>query len=169
MILGCARRDGRQVFNSTLVYDRAGRLAGVYDKLHCQTHDQKFTRGQRLGLFESEFGRFGVMICADRRWSETVRALARTGARVIFNPTYGLHDDLNLAMMRTRAFESEVFIAFTHPRQSLVTGPRGEVIRNATDPHSDYSLTTIDLLEVDRARQGPMAHLRDCRTDVYGI
>ncbi|MCC7406932.1 MAG: carbon-nitrogen hydrolase family protein [Phycisphaeraceae bacterium] len=169
VVLGCTRREGEQVFNSTLVYDRAGRLAGVYDKLHCQTHDQKFTRGDRLGVFESDFGRFGVMICADRRWPETVRALARAGARVIFNPTYGMRDDLNLAMMRTRSFESEMFIVFTHPRQSLVTGPRGEVIRDTTDSKGDCSLTTIDLREVDRAREGPMAHLRDCRTDVYGI
>lgn len=169
MILGCTRREDERVLNSVLVYDRSGRLAGVYDKLHCQTHDQKFTRGERLGVFEADFGRFGVMICADRRWPETVRALARAGARVIFNPTYGFHDDLNLAMMRTRSFESEVFIGFTHPRQSLVTGPCGQVIRNTTDSDGDYSLTMIDLLEVDRARQGPTAHLRDCRTDVYGI
>lgn len=169
MMLGCTRREGERVFNSTLVYDRAGRLTGVYDKLHCQTHDQKFTRGDRLGVFESDFGRFGVMICADRRWPETVRSLARAGARVIFNPTYGMHNDLNLAMMRTRSFESEVFIAFTHPRQSLLTDPRGEVIRNATDSNGDYALTTIDLSEADRTRQAPMAHLRDCRTDLFGI
>lgn len=169
MILGCTRREGERIFNSALVYDRAGRLAGVYDKLHCQTHDQKFTRGEKLSVFESDFGPFGVMICADRRWPETVRALARAGARVIFNPTYGMHDELNLAMMRTRSFESEVFITFTHPRQSLVTGPRGEVIRNATGSEGDYAVTAIDLVEADRARQGPMAHLRDRRTDLYGI
>ncbi|MCC7145260.1 MAG: carbon-nitrogen hydrolase family protein [Phycisphaeraceae bacterium] len=169
MVLGCTRREGEQIFNSALVYDRAGRLAGVYDKLHCQTHDQKFTRGGKLGVFEADFGPFGVMICADRRWPETVRAMAKAGARVIFNPTYGMHDDLNLAMMRTRSFESEVFIAFTHPRQSLVTGPRGEVIHDTTSSQGDYSVTTIDLAEADRARQGPMAHLRDRRTDLYGV
>ncbi|MBN1876360.1 MAG: hypothetical protein JXA33_19200 [Anaerolineae bacterium] len=69
-------------------------------------------------------GRLGSF-CADRRWPETVHTLALQGARVIFNPIYGMHNDLNRCMLRTRAYESEVCIAFTHPGQALITGPRG--------------------------------------------
>ena len=48
-----------------------------------------------------------------------MRTLALKGARIIFNPTYGMHDR---HMMQTRSYESEVVIAFCHPAQSLVTG-----------------------------------------------
>lgn len=167
LIYGCARRVPEGVTNSALVFDRSGALAGTYDKVHCQTHDRKLVPGQGLPVFESDFGRFGVMICADRRWPETVRTLALKGARIVFNPTYGMHDERNLWMMRTRSYESEVFIAFTHPVQSLLTGPRGELLCNESFHRASFSVTEIDLSEVETVRSGPSAHLRDRRPDVY--
>ena len=92
------------------------------------THDFKYTPGKNLHAYESDFGSFGVMICADRRWPETARTLTLQGARVIFNPTYGMHDDLNLCMMKTRSYENGIFIVFTHPGQSLITDPKGATL-----------------------------------------
>jgi beta-ureidopropionase len=166
-VLGCSRRAQAGIFNSALILNRQGELAGAYDKVHCQTHDMKYTAGGSLPVFGADFGRFGVMICADRRWPETVRTLALKGARIIFNPTYGMHDERNLHMMQTRSYESEVFIAFTHPRQALLTGPTGEVICNETRDDVPFVVSTIDLAEVDRVRAGTSAHLRDRRPDVY--
>jgi N-carbamoylputrescine amidase len=142
-------------------------LAGLYDKVHCQTHDQKYLPGQSLPVFQSDFGPFGVMICADRRWPETVRTLALKGARVIFNPTYGMHDERNLHMMQTRSYESEVFIAFTHPGQALVTGPKGQIVCNEVSPAKPFVLSQIDLSEVDQIRSAEHSHLQDRRPDVY--
>ena len=169
LILGCTRIVPGGATNSALVIDRAGDLTGVYDKTHCQTHDRAFVAGSTLPVYSSDFGPFGVMICADRRWPETTRSLALRGARVVFNPTYGMHEELNLCLMRTRSYESEVFIAFTHPQQSLVTGPRGEVLRDEREPDSAVAVTEIDLAEVDSVRTGPSAHLRDRRPELYGL
>jgi predicted amidohydrolase len=166
-ILGCTRQAPEGAYNTALVLDRTGRLVGTYDKVHCQTHDLKFLAGTRLPVFRSDFGPFGVIICADRRWPETVRSLALGGARVIFNPTYGMCDARNLCMMRTRSYESEVWIAFTHPGQALVTGPRGETLTDERTPDSLFAVSELDLAEVDRVRAGPSAHLRDRRADVY--
>ena len=93
MIYGCMRRTPAGVYNTALIFNRSGELAGHYDKTHLQTHDLKFLPGQALPVFDSDLGTFGVMICADRRWPETVRTLALQGARIIFNPTYGMCDD----------------------------------------------------------------------------
>ena len=167
LVYGCARREGGRVFNSALIINREGRIAWTYDKLHIQTHDFKYAPGRHLSVYPSEFGPFGIMICADRRWPETVRTMALGGARVIFNPTYGMDNELNLCMMRTRSFESEVYIAFTHPRQSLITDPGGNVVLDDRDEGRRYSVTTIDLAQADVRRASPSAHLRDRRTDVY--
>jgi len=167
VVLGCSRLAADGVYNTALLLGRSGDLIGSYDKTHCQTHDHKFLPGRSLPVFESDFGRFGVLICADRRWPEAVRSLALQGARVIFNPTYGMCDERNLHMMQTRSFESEVFIAFTHPSQSLLTGPEGQILRNDTDDAAPVSTTEIDLSEADAARDGPAAHLRDRRGDLY--
>lgn len=167
VILGCARLADDGVYNSAVIFNRSGKIAGIYDKTHIQTHDVKYRPGQRLPVFESDFGPFGVMICADRRWPETVRTLALKGARVIFNPTYGFHNAKNRAMMQTRSYESEVVIAFTHPAESLVTDPRGDIILNETSDAVSFAVCEIDLTEVDCVRAGPSAHLRDRRSDLY--
>ncbi|NWG12388.1 MAG: carbon-nitrogen hydrolase family protein [Acidobacteria bacterium] len=167
LVYGCARLEGERVFNSALIITREGRIAWTYDKLHIQTHDFKYAPGRHLSVYPSEFGPFGVMICADRRWPETVRTMALAGARVIFNPTYGMDDEFNVCMMRTRSFESELYIAFTHPRQSLITDPGGRVLLDDRDGKRCYSVTTIDLAQADARRASPSGHLRDRRTDIY--
>jgi predicted amidohydrolase len=143
-------------------------LAGIYDKVHCRGHDQKYVAGNRLPVFESDFGCFGVMICADRRWPETTRTLALQGARVVFNPTYGNHSELNVQVMRTRAFENEMFIAFTHPGQALITGPDGRIVADKTSPSREFAVTEIDLGEVDMRRDNEKSFLRTRRPDAYG-
>ena len=171
VVLGCTRRvvdGGRQRgANTALVFDRGGRLAGHYDKTHLQYHDHKYVPGRALPAFAADFGVFGVLICADRRWPEAVRTLALKGARVIFNPTYGMTGQFNTAMMRVRAYESEVFLAFTHPTQSLITGPGGRILCDRVDGRGTFAVTTIDLDEVDAARGGAASHLRDCRPELY--
>jgi predicted amidohydrolase len=166
-VFGCARSVADGVYNSALIYDRSGRLAGIYDKTHLQTHDHKYLPGGSLPVFPSDFGPFGVMICADRRWPETVRTLALKGARVIFNPTYGMHCEQNLRMMQTRSYESEVFIAFTHPAQSLVTAPTGEIVVNDRARDATFTVSELDLAQTDAVRARENSHLGDRRTDLY--
>jgi predicted amidohydrolase len=166
VIYGCTRKGREGVFNTALIYNRKGLLAGMYDKLHLQTHDHKYTQGKHLHVYESDFGLFGVMICADRRWPETGRTLTLQGARVIFNPTYGMHGELNLCMMRTRSYENGIYIVFTHPGQSLITNPRGAVVCNNEDEKKTYTITEIDLSKAPANKGG---HIVDRRPDVYRL
>jgi predicted amidohydrolase len=166
LIYGCIRNADRGVYNTALIFNREGKLFGMYDKVHLQSHDLKYLPGNHLNVYDSDFGTFGVMICADRRWPETSRTLTLKGARVIFNPTYGFHNDLNICMMRTRAYENGIYIIFTHPGQSLITGPRGEVVMNNDDPKKSYTITEIDL---DRATATKNNHIRDRRPDIYKL
>ena len=166
VIYGCTRKAKDGVFNTALIFNRSGRLVGMYDKLHLQTHDYKYTPGKHLNVYASDFGLFGVMICADRRWPETTRTLTLKGARVIFNPTYGMHGDLNLCMMRTRAFENGIYIVFTHPGQSLITNHKGAVVCNNTDKNTTYTVTEIDLSKAPANKGG---HIVDRRPDVYKL
>jgi omega-amidase len=166
VIYGCTRKSKDGVFNTVLIYNRSGVLVGMYDKLHLQTHDHKYTPGKHLDVYESDFGIFGVMICADRRWPETARTLTLKGTRVIFNPTYGMHGELNLCMMRTRSYENGIYIVFTHPGQALITDYRGAVVCNNEDDSKTYAVTEIDLSKAPANKGG---HIVDRRTDVYEL
>lgn len=153
--------DGK-LFNTSGLWNRAGELVGVYHKTHIQTHDVQYDLGMGLPVWDSEWGKLGMMICADRRWPETVRTLRIQGARLILNPTYGMHGEMNLKIMQVRAWENQCFIAFTHPQQSLLINPRGVAVLHVDSPDPGYSITTIDLSE---ARDDN--HIRDRRPELY--
>jgi hypothetical protein len=67
-------------------------------------------------------------------------------------------------MMRTRSFENGIYIAFTHPMQSLITGPTGEVITNNGNVNSDFTITEID---IEHADINLNRHIADRRLDIY--
>jgi predicted amidohydrolase len=104
------------------------------------------------------------MICADRRWPETARVLRLQGARLILNPTYGFVGELNESMMRTRSYENECFITFAHPRLSLVTGPRGEVVAKKSSGRPGLLVADLPLDQTTTNH-----HLDDRRPDLYGL
>ena len=153
-----------EIFNSAGLWNDKGERVGVYHKTHLQTHDLQYAKGQEIPVWPSPWGPLGIMICADRRWPETVRTLRLQGARLILNPTYGFFGDLNEAIMRTRAFENQCFIAFTHPEESLLTGPKG-----AVEAKLEASEPGVLVQEVDLSRARTDNHLQDRRPDLYGI
>jgi predicted amidohydrolase len=152
------------VFNSAGLWSSAGKLVGVYHKTHLQMHDLQFKGGEALPVWPTPWGPIGMMICADRRWPETARTLRLQGARLILNPTYGFTGDLNEAMMRTRSFENQCFIAFAHPKTSLVTDPGGKVLGKKETEAPGIMVCDLDL---NNAKDD--IHLRDRRPDLYDI
>jgi predicted amidohydrolase len=156
-----------QAYNAAGLWDASGKRLGVYHKTHLQTHDLQYAPGRGLPVWPTVWGKVGIMICADRRWPETTRTLRLQGARLILNPTYGMRNDLNEAMMRTRAYENQCFIAFAHPQQSLVTGPDGRVIAKENSPASEQAAPRILICDIDLSQAKDDNHLRDRRPEIY--
>ena len=96
-----------------------------------------------------------------------MRTLALKGAKVIFNPTYGMHGLKNECMMKTRSYESEVFICFVHPLESLITNPSGNVEAHLVSNRDGFLVHNIDLKIVDVSRRSDIAHLKDRVPSVY--
>ena len=153
--------DGK-IYNTAGLWDDRGTLIGTYHKTHLQTHDLQFSLGQSLPVWATPWGPVGIMICADRRWPETARTLRLQGARLILNPTYGFHGDKNTAIMRTRAFENQCFITFTHPEESLVTDPKGNVIAQRVGEEGWVTVVDLDLSQATWDN-----HLPDRRPELY--
>ncbi|HEO71434.1 MAG TPA: carbon-nitrogen hydrolase family protein, partial [Candidatus Hydrogenedentes bacterium] len=151
-----------KIYNAAGLWDSLGRRVGVYHKTHLQHHDLQYAPGADLPVWPSPWGPLGIMICADRRWPETARVLRLRGAKLILNPTYGFHGGLNTAMMRTRAYENQCFIAFTHPEESLVTGPKGDIEAHA------FGKPGVLICDIDLARAKDDNHIADRRPELYG-
>ena len=62
---------------------------------------------------------------------------------------------------------SDVFIAFTHPLQSLVTSPKGQVICNDEADKDTVTISRVDLSKADEARARATSQLKNRRPDLY--
>ena len=87
------RTDTGKLFNTTLVINRSGELAGTYRKVHIP-HDEAFyemnyfTPGDTgFKVFDLGIAKVGVLICYDQWFPEAARTLALMGAEIIFYPT----------------------------------------------------------------------------------
>jgi predicted amidohydrolase len=147
LVLGFVERCDDGFRNAAALMDRRGRIVGVYHKTHLLSHDSRFRPGRELRPFDTDFGKVGMVICADRRWPETMRALRLQGAEVILIPSYGMWHLDNEWWMRTRAYENECFVAFAHPRVAFVASPGGGLAAKLEGDHDDALVYTIDLDE----------------------
>jgi predicted amidohydrolase len=151
-------QDGKRFYNAAWYFGPDGSVTGKYRKIHVA---DGYTPGDDLPVFDLPWGRFGTVICADRRWPENIRTLAVKGARVILMPTYGMWDEANECWMRTRAYENGVYVCFVHPNVSLIVNPTGAIEAKLMGNVSDVLVHDLDL----SAAKG--AHLDDRRPGLY--
>jgi predicted amidohydrolase len=86
---GLAERAGARLFNSAVFIDRAGNLLLRHRKVNeLKFAHELYALGDGLGVADTEFGRLGLMICADAFIAGQVlsRSLAAMGARLILSP-----------------------------------------------------------------------------------
>ena len=84
-------------FNSSVVIDRQGELLGTYDKQHLWALERFYFRsGCDCPVFDTDFGRIGVMICYDMGFPEVARMLALQGADLILCPSAWCQEDMDV-------------------------------------------------------------------------
>jgi predicted amidohydrolase len=159
---GFTSSENGNIYNTSALFDDSGNRVGVYHKTHLQQHDLQFSAGDALPVFKTPWGPLGIMICADRRWPETARTLRLEGAKLILNPSYGMHGESNEMWMRTRSYENQCFIAFTHPEMSLVTNPKGNISGKDDTVGPTLLVSDIDLTEAKDNN-----HIADRRPELY--
>jgi predicted amidohydrolase len=88
--------------------------------------------------------------------------LAIQGAQMILVPAWGSKGETNEIMMRTRAYENSVWVAFVHPERVMVIDPGGKIIAQDQGQGDEVVLATVRI--DDRIGRGPIRHRRP---DVY--
>lgn len=74
--------------NAAVLFNREGEVTGRYDKSFLWHFDNRwFTAGNAYPAFQTDFGRVGMLVCADSRIPEIARALALNGAQIILDLT----------------------------------------------------------------------------------
>ena len=180
-----------RVYNTAYVFDREGRQIGKHRKAHlfdinvsggqCFKESDTLSPGNKIGCFETEFGKIGLCVCYDFRFPETARLMAQDGAKVIlvpaaFNMTTGpAHWEL---MFRQRAVESQCFVIGTAPARdtdssyvswghSIAVDPWGTILTQM-DEKEGIRVVTLDLDYLEKVRS-ELPLLRHRRTDLYEL
>ena len=149
--LSLYEREGHLVYNTAVLLSSEGKLLGRYRKV-CLPHgevEKGVAPGADYPVFDTKFGKVGLMICYDGFYPEVARALTANGAEVIAWPVWGC-DPL---LARARACENRVHVVsstFTDPKNdwmiSAVIDPSGKVLAQAKESGS------IVVSEVDLAK-----------------
>ena len=166
-------------FNSAVVIDRAGEVMGTYDKQHLWALERFYFRsGSDLPMFDTDFGRVGVLICYDLGFPEVARMLALQGADILVCPSAWCAEDMDVwdINVPARALENTVFLAAVNrygveddlvmPGHTKVCNPRGQVVAELEEEAEGVLHVELDLASVRGFRQRS-PYLRDRRPDLY--
>ena len=103
--------------NSLALFDRHGKLAFTYAKVHTCDFDveRNLTRGEDFLVTELDTAsgpvQVGAMICYDREFPESGRILMLKGAEIVLVPNACPMEINRLSQLRARAFENMMGIA----------------------------------------------------------
>ena len=181
--------ENGRVYNTSYVFSPEGRELARHRKVHLFDIDvpggQRFmesdtlTAGDTVTVLDTAFGRIGVAICFDVRFSDFFRIMGDLGAELIlvpaaFNMTTGpAHWDLTFRM---RALDQQCFLAGCSPARdpassyvayghSLVCDPWGAILAQM-DEKEGVLVVDIDRNDLVKYRQ-QIPILADRRTDLY--
>jgi predicted amidohydrolase len=171
-----------QLCNAMQVFSPQGELMGVMRKVHINRYETGagWRNGSEFPVWEfrTSTGQFrgGIMICYDRELPESARILMLQGADVIFNPlACGCPtSDIHRCLLRTRAFENELFIFMVNhaaPREnghSMVFDFNGNIVKEM-DEKEHVFVYDLDFNALNKYREKGIYAFHHRRPELYGI
>ena len=108
IVLSVYERDEHLVYNTAVALGPDGKLLGKYRKVSLPRGEVAagVAPGHEYPVFETRFGKLGMMVCYDGFFPEVARELTIRGAEVIAWPVWGC----NPALASARACENHVYI-----------------------------------------------------------
>jgi predicted amidohydrolase len=159
IVAGLLEREGDAVYNTSVLLDREGDLAGKYRKV-CLPREEiegGITPGNALPVFETDFGRIGMMICWDVTFPEVARTLSSKGAEVILMPIWGG----NIILAKARCIENQVYmVTSSYDMKSAVFDQEGEILAEAIEREP------VVVVEVDLNQQKLWPWLGDLKNRI---
>lgn len=175
--------DGDLIYNTAVLINRQGEIVGKYRKVHLATAEGEngVTPGSDHPVFDTDFGRIGILTCWDNWFVEPARILRLKGAEMLIFPCAGdgtpRHYDV---IWRARAIDNGVYFVSSTTvgdAPSRIIDPTGEVLAETAEAFG-IALAEIDLDKESRVywlSVGPSygeaksLYIKERRPDTYDI
>lgn len=168
-----------KAYDASLLIRKDGTIAGVQKMVHVAQADKFFEQDyytpadDGFQVFETEFGKIGLVICFDRHYPESIRTEALMGADLILIPTVNTKAEPSEMFeweLRVQAFHNSVYIAMCNrvgtegemdfSGESIVVDANGNTILKADD-REQILYADIDLAQAGEIRsRRPYTNLR---------
>ncbi|HEX2591751.1 MAG TPA: carbon-nitrogen hydrolase family protein [Rhizomicrobium sp.] len=154
------RADGK-IYNTCPIISPEGKIVTRYRKIYpFLPYEAGIANGDCCAVFDiPDVGRFGISICYDMWFPETIRQLTWMGAEVVLHPslTNTIDRDSETAISRANATMHQSYFfdlnaAGMGMGQSGVYGPGGEVMHKAGS-NREIIIVELDLDHVRRVRE----------------
>ena len=187
--------------NTTAVLDADGTYLGKYRKMHIPDDPHYyekfyFTPGD-LGykIFNTRFGKIGVLICWDQWYPEAARLMALAGAEILIYPTAIGWESTDTTEEKERQRDAWITVQRSHAvangipviscnrvgyeadpsgitkgiqfwGTSFIAGPQGEILTKTSDKKDENLVFDLDLNRTETVRRW-WPFFRDRRIDAY--
>ncbi|MCA9605819.1 MAG: carbon-nitrogen hydrolase family protein, partial [Myxococcales bacterium] len=186
--------DGR-LYNIAYFFHRNGKI-DEQRKIHVTPNEHRWwgvLGGDRLNVFDTDFGKVAILICYDAEFPELARVAVEQGAQILFVPsnTNDRRGHLRVRICcQARAIENQVYVvnagcvgnlpfvenADTHYAQSGIFTPSDiQFARDGVAVEAEPNVETVLFQDVDlellrhARRTGTTQNWLDRRTDLYRV
>ncbi len=176
--------ENDKYYDTSILISKDGEIIGTSKMVHImqcpQFYEQDYYDPSDTGfrVFDTSFGKIGIIVCFDRHMPESFRLCALQGAEIIIIPTANTKNEPLEKFeweLRIPAMQNNVFVAMCNrvgkegemdfAGQSIVVDPNGDVVVKAGD-NEQIVYADIDPGMIRKARQmRPFISLR--RPEVY--
>jgi len=167
ILVGIDGTNKQKKYKSVFLYFPSGKAKKIHQKTILTNSEirERFTKGNKIKVFNSPLGKIGVSICLENWHPETQRALALKGAEIIFTPSeFGMKKKREFDfynnwrdMLKIRAIENLAYVicctnAVGEKPLGVIIDPEGRIL--AEKNKEGIITATINLNRVRKMRTG---------------
>lgn len=158
-------------------------LIGKYRKMYLPTHSvfeekRYFRPGYETGVFDTDLGKIGLLICYDIYFPEVTRLARLEGAQltVCISASPAVRRSFFEILTAARAVENTTFLAFVNLvgvedglqfwGGSRLVGPNGRVLAQAKYDEEDFVTSEVDYADI-RPLEAFIPTLKDLRPELF--
>lgn len=176
--------ENGKTYDASIFIDKNGEVKGTQKMVHIAQAEQFYEQDyytpsdEGFQVFDTEFGKIGIVVCFDRHYPESIRTEVLRGADLILIPTVNTKAEPSLMFeweLRVQAFQNSVILAMCNrvgtegdmhfSGESIVIDAKGDVLAKADDTEQ-ILYVDIDMQEALKIRNTkPYTQLR--RPDFY--